>query len=175
MPRVRRSLPPPLPVLATAVLLAGLVAQFALPVRTPLPEVAPSSARAVPRALALAAPVAASPLLTQRTLFAPSRRFDPAAVAVNSANGAPAAADPFEGATLSGIARDRSFAVAVLRLAGGTTVSVRPGGRVGQWRLIGVGAASAGFARAGVVRTLHVGEPAKVQPAEQQSSEVTQP
>ncbi len=171
----RRPLPPLLPVLATAVLLAGLVAQFALPVRTPLPEVAPSTARAVPRSIMPVAAVPASPLLVQRTLFAPSRRFDPASAAAGSANGAPTVVDPFAGATLAGIARDRAFAVAVLRLAGGTTVSVRPGGRVGDWRLIRVGAASASFARAGVVRTLIVGETSKVQPAVQQSPpEVTQ-
>lgn len=174
MPRVPApDRPPLLPALAVGALALGLAAQFALPVRTPLPEIGPSRARAVARHVAVISPVTPSRLLTGRTLFAPSRRFDPAAdTGATTASGTPIV-DPFEAAVLTGIARDRTFAVAVIRQSTGTTLSLRSGGRIGQWRLIGVGAGSASFVSAGVVRTLRVGETAKVQPSAAQQTPQT--
>ena len=180
MPRVPvpPARPPLLPALAVGALALGLAAQFALPVHTSLPEVGLSRARALARRIAVIVPVTPSLMLTERTLFAPSRRFDPGAgtdTGATTASGTPVT-DPFEGVMLTGIARDRAFAVAVIHQSTGTTMSLRPGGRIGQWRLINVGAGSASFASAGVVRTLRVGETAKVQPlAAQQAPEVTQP
>lgn len=165
--------PPTLPVIAATAGVLGIVAQLALPARTPLPEVGPSRVRAVARRVAVIEPVVVDPRIGARTLFSPSRRPDAPVLVTGGNKGV--ATDPFEGAVLIGIARSRTFAVAVVRQASGTVTSLRPGAKLGNWRLIAVGPTTAGFSLGGAVRTLRVGETAKVQPvATQETPEVPQ-
>ena len=158
---------PLLPAVAVAAGLIGIAMQLALPRHTALPEIGPARVRAQPMVRAYFAG-GADPAIGLNTLFSPSRTLNmPGAAA---AGGGVVAADSFEGATLVGIARSRNFAVAVVKQAGGTVTSVRPGRALGGWRLLRVGAVSAVFASGGVVRTLVVGETAKVQPATAQET-----
>lgn len=157
-----------LPLVAALAGFLGLVAQALVPVSRPLPEVAPSRVRA----LAVAAPNVAeavnAPVIAARTLFAPARHY--AALAAGTAGGAAAPIDPFTGATLVGTARARGFAVALVRDATGKVQSLRPGSRIGAWRVLAVGNDLAIFRQGATVRTLAVGETAQVQPPRAQGN-----
>ncbi len=153
---------PVLPMALVGLLLSALMLQFAVPKRTPLPEVGPSRARVVARRIAPITPVVVSDLLTSKTLFSPSRSFDPQTVA--AANAPPPPPDPFDGATLAGIARSRRFAVAVLKRASGETLSLSPGARIGNWYLLAVTPIGARFVSKGKFYLLRVGEMVQLKP-----------
>lgn len=157
---------PLLPVTAVVAGCLGLAVQLALPRQTRLPEIGQPKVRAVQPPVRVYVADAADPQIGTNTLFAPSRTLY--APATGATGVVPA--DRFEGAMLIGIARSRNFAVAVVKQAGGAVSSIRPGAALGGWRLLRVGAASAVFASGGVVRTLIVGETAKVQPATTQET-----
>lgn len=162
-----RARPPALPLAAAGAGLVALVAQFALPVATPLPEVPPSRPRAVAVARVPVAPVAPDPVVAARTLFAPTRSLagEGAAAAAAGAAGVAVAApiDPFAGATLQGIARARGYAAASVRGLDGRARLMRVGERLGGWRLAAIAGNGALFTRGREARRLAVGETAPVQ------------
>jgi len=67
-------------------------------------------------------------------------------------------------------ARARGFAVALVRDATGKVRTVRPGERIGAWRVLAVGNDSASFRQGATVRRLAVGETAQVQPPRAQAN-----
>ena len=161
-------MPPLLPMIAALAGMAGLVAQMLIPVSTPLPDVPPSRVRALAVAAPQVAEAVTAPVIGARTLFAPARHYAP--VAAGSRGGVAAPVDPFTGATLVGTARARGFAVALVRDATGKVRTLRPGERIGAWRVLGVTSDSASFRQGATVRRLAVGETAQVQPLRAQAS-----
>jgi hypothetical protein len=164
-----RSRPRLLPVVAATAGLAGLAAQALIPVSTPLPEIAPSRVRALAVAAPRVAEAVSTPVIASRTLFASARHYAPAAAGAAGAAAGAAAIDPFANATLVGTARARGFAVALVRDATGKVRTVRPGERIGAWRVLAVGNDSASFRQGATVRRLAVGETAQVQPPRAQA------
>ncbi len=155
-----------LPVLAVAVLLLALAAQMLMPVTTPLPDIGPSRVMAIANAAALRpVPVAASPMIAARTVFSPSRSHPGPVSAFGAAPGA-VAVDTLVGSTLTGVVQARGYAVALLRDASGHAHTLRPGERLGGWRVVSIGRDSASFASGSTRRIVNVGEtvPAPVAP-----------
>lgn len=121
----------PLPAVLTLLLAVALAFQLLLPVDAQLPDVAlrPLSA---PNVTPIASTqVTIPPALLARNAFAP--------VGVASAGGGQAAAS----VALLGVARSGRGGAAVLRGSDGTTLAVPLGGRIGPWRVTGIGAGSA--------------------------------
>ena len=167
---VPRDRVPFLPALAVAALLAGLAAQALIPARTPLPEVGPSRAPPLRRADAVALPALPRPIIAARTVFAPTRRIDPAAAAATPGVAGLVPVDPFAGATLVGTAQARGVSLAVVRLVVGRVQTLGPGQRIGAWRVLGVTRDGAIFANGATRRRLGVGETAVVQSAPPQNT-----
>lgn len=150
--------PPRAALIAAGLLVLGLATQLALPWAVPLPEPAAVRGRRAAGPPPQAMPVPAQPVIAQRNLFAPSRAADGgAAAAPTLAGGVAVALDPFGGATLIGTARSRVYAAAVVRGGDGVTRTLRPGARLGGWRLAAVGGDRALFTRGGRRRVLLVG------------------
>ncbi len=162
MPAAARARPPLLPVLAALAGLAGLVAQVLIPTATSLPDVPPSRVRTLDLTAPRVGEAIANPVIAARTLFAPARHYTPAPIGATGLAGAPSV-DPFFGSTLVGTARARGFAVALLRDPTGKVRTLRPGDRVGAWRVLGVAPDSASFREGAKVIRLGVGETAQVQ------------
>ncbi len=171
MPPAPSARPPLAPALAVAALVFGLIVQAIVPLATPLPDIPPSRAQSVLTTAAAPLPMVAASAIAQRTLFSPSRRIDPAAVAGPSLPGGIVLADPFLGATLVGTARARGVAIAVVRDAAGKVHSLRPGARLGAWRVLSIAQGGATFGNGGTRRVLAVGETAAVQAAAAQTQD----
>lgn len=163
MPAAPRVRPPPLPVLAALAGLVGLVAQVLIPTATSLPDVPPSRVRTLDLTAPRVGEAIANPVIGTRTLFAPARHYTPVPVGAASGLAGTPTVDPFFGSTLVGTARARGFAVALLRDPTGKVRTLRPGDRVGAWRVLGVAPDSASFREGAKVIRLGVGETAQVQ------------
>ena len=66
------------PMAVVELLVGRLVLQLAFPRRTPLPDLGPSTVRLMPRKIAVVCDVPVEPLIPSKTLFSPTREYDPA-------------------------------------------------------------------------------------------------
>lgn len=119
----------PLPAAACAALAAGLIAQFILPASEAPPEVAVAVMR-MPRLVAPPRPPDYRAIL-EAPIFSPDRKPGP------DADAAPGASLLDDYAAL-GVAIGRGFATAVVKGPDGASKTLRLGGDLEGWRLIGL-------------------------------------
>ncbi|MFB0874337.1 MULTISPECIES: hypothetical protein [unclassified Sphingobium] len=137
----------PLPAALTALLALTLLFQSLLPTAVDLPDVPMRAMKAPELRTAESLPASVPPALAARDIFAPG-----------GGGGGKATAAGSGAITLLGVARSRRGGAAVLRGADGAAVAVPLGGRVGPWRVTGIGAASARIDDGSRSLTLRVGD-----------------
>lgn len=145
--------------LAAFALAVLLLAQFAVPVSTPLPEASTLAARRL-------RPVQATPTaeyaeVLSAPLFSPSRRAAGATAVSGAGTGsaplsAPSGPDRY---VLLGAATGNRLATALVRGPEGVR-AVRPGQSLGGWRVAAIGTDSVRLQRSGRSRVLRLSDPA---------------
>lgn len=144
---------------ALALLLAlALMFQLMLPVQVDLPDVAARPMKALDLRPAPTPPASVPPALAARNVFAPG------------GGGGKNATGDAGAVTLLGVARSGRTGAAVLRGPDGATMTVPLGGRIGPWRVTGIGIATARIDNGARSMILRVGETAS-QPTAVQSPE----
>lgn len=140
---------------ALALLLAlALLFQLLTPVTVDLPDVPMRAMNAPDLRTAESLPASIPPVLAARDIFAPG------------GSGGKAGAPGSGAVSLLGVARSGRGGAAVLRGADGVAVTVPLGGRIGPWRVTGIGAASARIDDGSRSLTLRVGDTAAPAAAE---------
>ncbi len=141
---------------ALALLLAlALLFQLLTPVTVDLPDMPMRAMKAPDLRTAESLPASIPPVLAARDIFAPS-----------GSSGGKAGAPGSGAVSLLGVARSGRGGAAVLRGTDGVAVTVPLGGRVGPWRVTGIGAASARIDDGSRSLTLRVGDTAAPAAAE---------
>lgn len=152
-----------LPALLAGLLAAACVLQLAAPTDPDLP---PAAAAPPTRVARYAAPsvrlVSVPDVIEARPLFAPSR----AGTGAGDASGV-----VLGGAVVAGSVGYRGRVRAVVRNSDGTIDYVPLGRTIAGWRLVGLGAGAAQFARAGERIDVPYGAASVVQPAETEGEE----
>ncbi|QGP80472.1 hypothetical protein [Sphingobium sp. CAP-1] len=136
----------PLPAILTLLLALALLFQLMMPMQIDLPDVAARPMPA-PDLRTVEITLASMPLTaTARNIFSP-------------AGGAGKAMTTESGVvTLLGVARSGRRGAAVLRGADGTAITVPLGGRLGPWRVTGIGIGSARISSSARTITLRIGD-----------------